>query len=85
MVKPKPVVVAQFPWAAVKQTSVDLGSGPLPSFDVWQWNIHKMKWVRLSNTACGFSDLQGASAVAKEISDETQTALDNNRLPPPPL
>jgi hypothetical protein len=81
--KAKPRVVAQFDYAAVKQAP--RGEGQPDSFDVWQWNIFKMKWVRLANTACGFGSLADAKPCAKEISDEIAAAILNNQHPPKPL
>lgn len=75
-------VVARYDWACVKENKKKNG---LVGYDVWQWNPYKLKWVRMSNHACGFGELHYASKAAKEISDETQAMLDNNQQKPAPL
>lgn len=78
----KAITVTFFDWTAVKRRV----SGPHKdiSFDVWQWNLFKMKWVRLSHTACGFAYKKDADACAKRLSDEIARMLASNRAPPPP-
>jgi hypothetical protein len=73
-------IVAQFDWAAVKKRKKD----GLVSYDVWQWNVYKMKWVRLAN-AGGFGFLRDAAKCAKELSDETEQMLHNNQTKPPAI
>ena len=82
----KPVVVFRARWAAVKKRSytVLIGGGTSVCYDVWQWNVYKMKWVRVAN-ACGYGELANAERDALEMSRETQEMLDNNRTPPEPL
>lgn len=82
MPKPKAKVVKRLDWVTVKETTNQWGR---PSFDIWQWNIFKMKWVRLSNTACGWSSLADSLPAARQLNSEVQDALDNNRQPPPPI
>lgn len=78
MAKSSAVVVAQYRWAVVKERTDESGK----SYDVWEWNVWKLKWVRLSNTACGYGTLAGAQPVAKERSSEIQDMFDNNQRPP---
>lgn len=67
-----------FRWAAVKRREIN---GDI-SYDVWQWNLFKLKWVRLSQTACGFYRLSDAKRVAKQLSDEIDRMFESNRQPP---
>lgn len=85
-------VAARFPWCSVKERVVPHPHYGLPgipptitSYDMWEWNTYKMKWVRLSNHGSGFGELAVASKCAKERSDEIQAMLDNNRNHPPAL
>jgi len=82
MAKATNTVVKQFPWAAVKKQIREDG---IASYDVWQWNLFKMKWVRLANTACGFGSASDAAVSAKELSDEIDQMFKNNKNPPPSL
>jgi hypothetical protein len=79
----------QYRWAAVKARRIEEpGEDGIESYDVydvWQWNLYKMKWVRLANTACGFSELRNAQACAKGLSDEIDQMLQANKNPPPSL
>ena len=45
------------------------------SYDIWQWNLLKKKWTRLSNTACGFGSLRDAKSSAKMLNDEMVDGL----------
>lgn len=81
MAKPKQPVVAQFDWCAVKMATVE----GYASYDMWEWNTYKMKWVRLANHGSGFGSLANAERCAKERSDEIQRMLDNNKNKPHPL
>lgn len=76
-------VVSQFAWTAVKEVNDPQFSSP--SYDMWEWNVWKLKWVRLSNTACGFGSKDGADSCAKERSDEIQAMLVANGKVPNPL
>ena len=78
--KSKQKVVAQFDWAAVKERETD-ESGIV--FDIWKWNLYKMKWVRMYNGR-GFDRLEMAVAGAKEVSQETENMLSSNRRAPKP-
>lgn len=75
-------VVAQFKYAAVKRAT---DGEEWTSFDVWKWNVFKLKWVRMINTACGYSTLANASITAREVSDEIEDMLRNNQKPPEAL
>lgn len=79
-------VVFRARWAAVKKRRYTdlIGGGTSFCYDIWQWNVFKMKWVRVLN-ACGYGDLEYAERDAREMSRETQEMLDNNRTPPEPL
>lgn len=81
MAKPKGVIVAQFDWTFVKSVANPYGEGEV--FDIWQWNLFKTKWTRLSNTACGYGELSDASRDAQKMSNDIQTMLDANRSIPP--
>jgi hypothetical protein len=72
-------VVKRYPWALVK---LRLDEENEETFDVWRWNVYKLKWVRMSNTACGYSSLADAAEVAAVVSQETATMLVRNREPP---
>lgn len=74
-------VVSQHPWTAVKQRVRD----GYTSYDMWEWNVWKMKWVRLANTGCGFGRLSDADRCALERSNEIAAMLANNAQTPPPL
>lgn len=89
-------VVAQFAWTAVKEVTDDIKVSGLPYgsppqfqrktfYDVWEWNVWKLKWVRLSNTACGFGSKSAAVDCASERSDEIQAMFDSNKQIPTPL
>lgn len=81
--RPKAEVAAQHDWTLVKRVRHADGDD---TYDVWAWSLAKMKWVRLSNSACGYGTLEDADRDAKRMSDETQAMLDRNRKPPaPPL
>lgn len=73
----KQAVVVQFPYAAVK-------AGRDNTFDIWTWNVYKVKWTRMNNHGCGFSSAADAAVPAKLSSDETAAMLLANRTPPPP-
>ena len=81
--KPKKTatVVAQYEWAAVKEV-ID---GLRPSYDIWEWNLYKLKWVRLTNTACGFGAKETACSIAQRRSNEISEMLKANSSPPAPL
>lgn len=85
----KAITVSQFPWTAVKMRRRPIIANGVPqphynySYDMWEWNVYKMKWVRLSNTACGFGEQSDADRCAKERSDEIQDMLDSNKNHPP--
>jgi oligoribonuclease NrnB/cAMP/cGMP phosphodiesterase (DHH superfamily) len=78
--KAKSTVVAQFRWTAIKERVLEDGS---KSYDMWEWNVWKQKWVRLSNTACGFG--QPPHDLAQQRSREIQDMFDNNQRPPEPI
>jgi len=82
MAIPKAKVVKQYRWTAVKERINEDGA---KSYDMWEWNVWKLKWVRLTNSACGFGQLVHAADEAKERSEEIQEMFDNNQRPPGPI
>ncbi len=77
---PAQKVVLQFDWAAVKENPPN-GMKDI-SFDVWTWNVYKMKWTRMNNHGCGFGSATDAGVTAKSISDETAQMLAQNQSVP---
>lgn len=69
------MIIKQYPFAAVKKQKT--------FFDVWQWNLYKMKWVRL--VSARFSDEVYANRSAERISNEIEEMLKNNQKIPEPL
>lgn len=78
----KSIVVVQYPYCAVKKRQNDDLSF---SYDMWEWNVWKLKWVRLSMTGSGFGEISYADQAAKERNDEIEAMLRNNQTPPPRL
>lgn len=79
-------VVAQYDWTAVKEVTDPSRQGlAATSYDVWEWNLFKTKWVRLSNSACGFGALLSAKRCADERSKEIVEMFRKNQNPPKPL
>lgn len=74
-------IVKRYPWALIKKRPDPAAEGEW-CFDIWRWNVYKLKWVRMSNTACGYSSLADAAATASIVSQETATMLVRNREPP---
>lgn len=70
------IVVSRYPWTTIKQREI----GPLVRYEVWLWNVWKMKWVRSGGY---FSTCPHDSA--KKWSNEVQDMLDKNHHPPEPL
>lgn len=77
----KAEIAAQHDWTLVKRVRQADGGN---TYDVWAWNLARMKWARLANSACGYGRLEDADRDAKRMSDETQAMLDRNRTPPAP-
>jgi hypothetical protein len=73
-------VVLQYDWAAVKENPTH--GDKYVSYDIWTWNVYKMKWTRMSNHGCGFGSAADADLAAKSISDETARMLAQNQSPP---
>lgn len=55
------------------------------SYDMWEWNVWKRKWVRLGNTACGFGSLEDVKPIAEARDKEIADMLYINQQEPKPL
>ena len=76
--------VARFPWVTVRERIPD-DCPECPLYDLWEWNLWKLKWVRMANHACGFGSSETAEAFARERSGEIARMLEANRMEPPEL
>jgi hypothetical protein len=75
-------IYKQYTWSAVvKKPSPYFPDENL--YDVYEWNIHKLKWVRL--TSAQFGNEIYANDAALTISSNIQKMFDTNKEPPPPL
>ena len=75
-------VVHQLDWAAVKKRPSPDG-GDL--FDIWTWNVYKLKWTRMSQHGSGFGSAKDALAGAMEENTRTANMLRDNQRKPKPL
>lgn len=74
-------VVARFPWTTIKQRRPHDGLPAKILYDLWEWNVWKMKWVRVVSS-CGFWQLEYALQIAGERSNEIEQMLKNNQNHP---
>ena len=75
-------VFKQYTWSAV----VKKPNKYFPDenwYDVYEWNVYTLKWVRL--TSAQFGNEIYAIDAAMTISFNTQKMFDANKEPPPPL
>ena len=95
----KSTLQLQLTYAAVKRREV-IGVGVAPGFslserkrygktgylwDVWTWNVFKLKWTRMANHGSGFTSLAAASETAQVMNNATRLMLAANREPPPAI
>jgi len=76
----------QLTYAAVKRREIFPSyPGEDVVFDVWTWNVFKLKWTRMSQHGSGWTTLAAASEQARVMNDTTRDMLAANRDPPPAL
>lgn len=81
----KSKAVRQFTYAAVKQRSVGQGLVLEYVYDIWTWNVWKLKWTRMSQHGSGWSSSDDAAVGAVLESDKIAVMLEKNREPPAPI
>lgn len=78
-------VVWQGRYAAIKQRCDDRFTPFETYYDVWTWNVWKMKWTRMSQHGSGFTRLSDAMPLGQEENDKIGLMLARNAMPPEPL
>ena len=77
------MIEAQFNWTAIKKVRNKYYPDEYV-YDMYEWNLFKMKWVRLTS-ASGFSDFENGARCALMRSNEIQAMFDQNKNPPKPI
>lgn len=76
----------QLTYAAVKRREIFPNyPGEDVVFDVWTWNVFKLKWTRMSQHGSGWTDFASAKEHAIVMNNITSHMLAANREPPPAL
>jgi hypothetical protein len=79
-------ITHQLDWAAVKENRHGEDTPPIYwTYDIWTWNVYKLKWTRMSQHGSGFGSAADALVGAKEENDRTANMLRNNKSKPRPI